>query len=297
MITAKDPTAAAAEAAKAAIEAALEAVGECGSTTFTKTYMNPVADMLKAAFVSALETVIRASQETESKLNARIDQLSKDLNKATSTPTTSFASVLQGKSTEKVQQRHQLVNLVAAENKVRQDRASNVIIVGLPKSSTREDKDSVNEFFAACGLENVAITHVRRIASSKKETVAPSNIVQVVLSSEKEHAAVLQKCNFHQNEHIRGVFAREDRTPAQQAEFNELRAKLKKHNDELAAAALLDLPFRFVAHRRTGEICCINVVKSREQCRYVFASAASALAIHRNRSSATSDAGVAAATA
>ena len=258
--------------------------------TFSEKYSVQVAAMIKEAVMTALSEVKRVSDSQEltiSELRSQIEELNKVQKKA-STLNPSFASVLQGKSAEKVQQRHQLINIVAAETENRQNRASNVIVIGLPKSNTIDDKTNIAEFFNACGLLNIEINHVTRINSSKKnETVSNHNIVTVSLLNEKDRANVLQRCNHHHVEKFKGIFAREDRTPAQQTKFNEQRAKLKKRNDELAAAGILDKPFRNVIHRRTGEICCINVESSNEQRKYVFASASTALSEYRKNYTTT----------
>jgi hypothetical protein len=228
-------------------------------------------------------------KETENRLTAQINELAAEIKKSASTPSTptTFVSVLTGKSVVQVQQRHQLLNAVAAETKDRQVRAANVIVVGLKPSEAMDDKTITEKFLQACGLGDVQVAHVRRLNSSRKSSTATSasptksNIIQVSLSNENDQEEVLKKCDRHQVEEYKGVYAREDRTPAQQTEFNDKRVLLKKRNDQLVQAGLLDKPFRNVIHRRTGEICCINVVKSGEEQRYVFESPASALSEFR----------------
>ncbi len=112
--------------------------------------------------------------------------------------------------------------------------------------------------------------HVRRLKSSINNATNNSNILQVSLSNKDEHANVLKTCSRHNLQQYSKVFVREDRTPSQQQEFNKNRAEMKKKNDELEAAQLLDTPFRNVIHRRTGRLCCINVEKSNEAKKYVF---------------------------
>lgn len=230
-----------------------------------------------------IEVMKNTNKESVRLLNARIDELNRELKSAPSPKKSeSFATILKGKTADEVQQRHRLINIVTAETENRQNRASNVIIVGLPKLDEYDDIIATNKFFNACGIDSAKIGYVSRIKSSKKNNaILNSNIVKVSLINEQSRSEVLQKCSHHNIAEFKGIFCREDRTRSQQEEFNELRSKMKKLNDQLYAAEVLDRPFRNVIHKRTGEICCIDVQKSNEQHKYVFASPANTLAQHR----------------
>jgi hypothetical protein len=261
------------------------------NATLMKSYQNDIALMIKAALLVALAEEKRSSELKEKALKDKIDLLVKQINelkeiKSTATP--SFASLFKDKSDESKQQRQQLSTFIADQNKNIRSRELSVIVVGLNKSSTVDDKKLVEDFFVATGLEDATgIARVNRLKSSKnKAKLSNSNIIQVSLSNLSSRAEILKKCAHHKQEIYKGVYVREDRTPEQQTEFNTTRTRLKKLNDQLAAANILDNPFRNVIHRRTGRICCIDVIESTSNKCYVFSSPARALSDYASRTAA-----------
>jgi hypothetical protein len=172
-------------------------------------------------------------------------------------------------------------------NKGAKERETNVVVIGIAESSEVKDDDLIKQFFTEAGFSETAIKHVRRLKSSKNKVVSNTNVVHVSLINKEERENVLSKCSRHSLAKYAKVFAREDRTPSEQQEFNENRAEMKRRNDELDEAGLLDEPFRNVIHRRTGEVCCINVDKSNESKKYVFESAATELSKFRAASKNT----------
>jgi hypothetical protein len=145
-----------------------------------------------------------------------------------------------------------------------------VVIVGLPLLSTESDFGVATSFFASVGVETAVIRSVHRLSSSKKTNV-PSNSNMLLVTLDTGRHEVLNKCRRH---NLKGkfekAFAREDRTPGEQAEFNTMRAEMKKKNDELNRAGLLDNPCRYVIHKRERRPVCIDIRESGLQKRYVF---------------------------
>jgi uncharacterized coiled-coil protein SlyX len=217
--------------------------------------------------LASKDSIIAKLKSDLTKLDITSTKLSADLMNKTNDPLKTFASVLKKSSKES----HQVINMVAADAKDRNERASNVIVVGLDKSETKNDITLLAEFFNACGASFV-INSVRRLNSKTKSSGPTPNLLKVTFDSEDGKNEVLESCYRHSVDEFKGVFVREDLTPAQQTEFKEQRKTLKALNDELNETGLLDNPFRYVVHRRTKQICCINVEESSNEKRYVFAS-------------------------
>ena len=124
-----------------------------------------------------------------------------------------------------------------------------------------------------------------------------SNIILVSLASKVERDRVLKRCRRHElQDEFKLVFAREDRSPAEQADFNRARKLAGRRNGELRAR--LDNPFRFVVHRGTHKVVLIDVIESGRQRKYVFkeesdlelvSQEASAAATSANRSNRSED--------
>jgi hypothetical protein len=272
------------EIAREAARQATDRVSD--SNTFEKNYKPLVANMIESSILSALEQLSNAANAREMLMSERIKSLENEirtlkLNKTTVGP--SFSAILKGNTPELAKQRNQLIQVVTADNRARKEKESNVIVIGLAPSTTENDKESISRFFEAAGL-SVNVNHVHRIKSSKNNQVSNSNVLRVSLQTPSDKASVIQACTHHNVIEYRGVFAREDRTPAEQTKFNEDRAILKKKNDELSGMGLLDRPFRNVIHRRTGGICCIDVLQSNAQKRYVYASAQAAISAAKQSS-------------
>ena len=110
--------------------------------------------------------------------------------------------------------------MVAANAKDRNERASNVIVFGLEKTDTKDDKTLFTEFFLACGAQTL-IKSVRRLYAKSKNSGPTLNFFKVTCADEEEKKEVLESCYRHSVDEFKGVFVREDLTPAQQTEFNE----------------------------------------------------------------------------
>ena len=258
---------------------------------FKNGYIEGVREMIEAALISALTQMKIISDERENQLLKRIDDLSKKTNDHSNNGgANSIKTVLTSKAPEHREQRHQLQSMFDRHNKDTKERETNVVVIGIAESNEVKDDVLIKQFFTAAGVAEIAIKHVRRLKSSKNQVVSNSNVVQVSLINKEERENVLSKCSRHSLAKYAKVFAREDRTPSEQQEFNKNRAEMKRRNDELEEAGLLDEPFRNVIHRRTGRLCCINVEKSNEAKKYVFESATATLNEYRKRSNPDSTA-------
>ena len=151
------------------------------------------------------------------------------------------------------------------------DRQSNVVIVGLKPSTDKPDLERVELFLRLAQASDVRIKDLRRLKAGKNSIT--SNIILISLASKSERDRVLNHCRHHGlTDEFEHVFAREDRSLREQTEFNEARKKAGRRNDELRADSLLDKPFRFVVHRRTGKVTLIDTLASRAEKRYVLRS-------------------------
>ena len=202
-------------------------------------------------------------------LEKRLDLLEKTNSTPKNQPgVLSFSAALTGKSTQQIKQRNQFINVIAQDNRDRLLRENNVIVSGLPISD--DDKTRVNQLFKAIGLNNITVNKVRRFQPSKNNPDAPG-LLQVSLNP-VDKTSVLKAGYHHKSQDHVGVYIREDRTPAQQSEFNELNEIKKLRNEKLNTCGLLDNPFRNIVHRRSGTVRCIDVHKSAEQSKCVFSS-------------------------
>jgi hypothetical protein len=276
--------------AKAAVGAA--AINNTGGTaTWTSAYKSNVCEVVEHCLITVITELNRLSMERESKLLLKIEELSKKVNGNSGTYSANVVkTMLTSKRPEHREQQQQLCTLIDRQTKDAKDRETNVIISGIEERTDVTDQVQVQQFFTAAGVGGVTPKHVRRLKPSINNTTNNSNILQVSQSNKDEHANVLKTCSRHSLQQYSKVFVREDRTPSQQQEFNKTRTEMKKKNDELEAAQLLDTPFRNVIHRRTGRLCCINVDKSNEAKKYVFESATAALNEYRKRSNPDSTA-------
>jgi hypothetical protein len=167
--------------------------------------------------------------------------------------------------------RNHIVNLAAAEIKTRKKKESNIVIVGLKESTNLSDEELVNEFFDAIEVSKDEILHVRRYKKREKtqnssqqgdqNTTERVGVIQVVLKSAITQHEALRRGNYHNIEGFERVYTREDRTPAEQEAINKLFNEKKRKNEELIKAKL-DKPFRWIIHRLTGSVRCIDVEQS-----------------------------------
>ena len=258
-----------------AIALALTAAASTMNTTFDKQYKASVSLMLKTALVHALGELQTVIDNLKSEVATLKQTQAAAVTASTGTHQLNFAAIVSSEKPEHVQQRHQVINFVAAEQKERAERESNVVVVGLPNSE--DDNAAAAAFFAAIGTQPT-IKSVRRLrgrdqAHGKNTIVNDANkhgLLLVTFASQDEQRKILQRGRHHAAADYDKVFVREDRTAAQQAEFVELTKKMRAKNNELQAANLLDQPFRYIIHRRDREVRCIDAKESATQKRCVW---------------------------
>jgi hypothetical protein len=253
--------------AEAAAQAALQVIAV--SKTFNDTYKSSVGDMLKAAIQSVLTTLL---QKKLAALEQRVAELEKRPPPPAQRVTTDWASLVNSKSAEQVKQRHQLINCIAQDSRDRTIREHNVIIAGLKSATENIDElTTAKDFLNAIGFESSKVHKVRRFRPGKSTPDAPG-LLQVQFKNASDATAALRAGSRHKLAAYTGVYIREDRTPAQQSEFNDLNDQKKKQNDALEANNLLDQPFRYIIHRITSSVRCIHVQNSATQRKCVFTS-------------------------
>jgi hypothetical protein len=183
-------------------------------------------------------------------------------------------------------QRSSLVNIVAKEQRERENKAKNVVIRGikLPDvTNLSTDQvatavtETVNKFVArvtADSAKNVNVREVNRIPQSKlaneTNTSPLSYSAVVVLESEEQQRALLNVARRHNINEFDGVFAHEDRTKAQQMQYREHKTEAREKNAELLREGKLDKPFRYVV--RAGGVRCIDVGQSKESKKSIYCS-------------------------
>lgn len=222
--------------------------------------------MLKTAIHSVLTSLL------EQKINAleqRVAELEKRPQQPTDSSTKSWSQLFNSKSTELVKQRHQLINCVAQDNRERANRENNVIISGLSVDNNGQDDLTVTKkFLTSIGVNPAKVTKVRRFRPSPNSD--SPGLILVPFENAADASEALRKGNRQNSSSFSGVFVREDRTPAQQTQFKELNEQKKMKNASLGDR--LDLPFRYIIHRRSQTVRCIDVVKSAESKKCVFIS-------------------------
>jgi hypothetical protein len=231
--------------------------------TFCKSYKTPVNSMIEAAIHSAMKAMAKLFQDREKLLIDRINEVQVKI----SSKPSSFSEMVGGGRPPR-EQRQVIASQVLSQVKQIEQRALNVVVIGMKESETT-DFDMVNKFFTEAGVEDGSIRNVRRL--KKGNNTITSNLILVSLTTQEARTAVLDKCRHHkQTGEFQHVFAREDRTPAEQYEFNKTREETRRRNTGLQEVGLLNKPFRYIIHRRTGKVDLIDVVESEKERRYVF---------------------------
>lgn len=181
-------------------------------------------------------------------------------------------------------QRSSLLNIVAKEQREKEIKTKNVVIRGLKlPDETNLTKDevataateTVKKFVArvtAGSATEVNVREVHRIHQSKlaKDTnISPlSYSAAVVLESDKQQSALLSVARSHNIDEFKDVFAHEDRTKAQQAQYRDLKSEARAKNAELLIEGKLDKPFRYVV--RAGGVRCIDACQSKENKKSIY---------------------------
>ena len=236
-------------------------------------------DLLKSIVgeVVSLKQEVFELKRVNEILSLELKQYKKSPAPTASTPV-SFAAIIAGQSSESKKEQHELLNLIATENKDRHEREQNIIISGLPESSHTSESDLVKKSFeevSLCSqssnssrLTALKIKNVRRLKTSKNPSNKP-NLVVVSFSSTAERDLAIKSCNRHKAANFTNVFVREDRTPAQQAAFVKQREEIRYLNEELDSLKLLDR-YRNVVHKSRNSIVCIDLEKSAAAKNYVI---------------------------
>ena len=237
--------------------------------------------MIKAAVECVLEAVKEENEQKEKLIFDRIRKLEKQLEEKTkkvkellaikpatqSVSQATFAQILQDKSKESSATRNAIVNLAASEQEDRRQRESNVIITGL-KATESNTQEAVLAYFEEAGLGHIKVRHVKRLRP-KANSKTP-DMFQVVLENQEQRNEALLQVKHRELPNFNGVFMREDRTPAQQAEFSKLNNERFRKNEELKQLELLDKPFRYIIHRWSGTVRCIDEPESSKFRKYIF---------------------------
>ena len=126
----------------------------------------------------------------------------------------------------------------------------------------------MKEYFKAVGLEESTIRHVKKLTKNNK--TRPSNMIQVILETNENKVDLMKRIKHKQIENFESVIVREDRTFAQQAEFSKLNKEKTEKNEALKDLNELNQPFRYVIHRYSGTVRCIDELESIKQKRYIF---------------------------
>jgi len=225
--------------------------------------------MIESAILSALKATAKLNQDREKVLMDKINELQSKINK----PNNFAEAASRGLPKE---HRQAIASQVATQVKQIEQRAYNVVVIGIKESDDASDSDKVKNFFSAADVRAEELNAIRNVRRLKKgNNTITSNLILVSLSNQDARSVILDKCRHHrlEGEHQQ-VFAREDRTPAEQFEFNKTREQARRRNKELEDDGLLDRPFRYIIHRRTGKVDLIDVVESSRLQKYVFKRAA-----------------------
>ena len=170
------------------------------------------------------------------------------------------------------------VNSAVNDVRERERRLKNVVIRGIVDGDTRDhDEEQVRAFLqAVCpNLDTDAVQKVHRLRHAKqnnpstdssKRTPVPS--VLVMLNDTETQRKVLKAARHHNSNKFKGVFAHEDRTPAQQMQYAECAKLARNKNEKLNEQRALDQPFRYVV--RGDRVRCIDTHQSREREQSVY---------------------------
>ena len=254
---------------EAVVAGVTDIIDACGAqNNFKTTNKDNLIDM----FRKSLTIVLTASAEREQQLIDRIKALE---NRPATAPQASkppnMATLFKSNSPEQKEERCLVLNAIARDNENRQSRENNIIISGMKQTST-PDSETVKNFFQSAGAETVQFTNVKRLRSGNKSIVNQPPLLLVSFTNPKDRVLVLKHCSHHKLANYEGVFVREDRTPEQQTEFTKLNEMRKQKNSCLEAQNLLDKPYRYIIHRNSGTVKCINSVESAQQNKCIFVS-------------------------
>ena len=161
----------------------------------------------------------------------------------------------------KVVQNLKTTNMVVNDAKERERRSKNIIIRGIePTNDNNKDEEAVKHFLSEVCEKPVEVKKVQRLFKKKKSEenkTEPTTSILVVLENKDQQEIALSSARHHNHVDFKNVFAHEDRTKAQQLEYNESVKQAKKKNEELERHDLLDKPFRWVV--RGDRIRCSQV--------------------------------------
>lgn len=169
-----------------------------------------------------------------------------------------------------------LIKAVKIDNKLHENKAKNLVIVGVPESDKTNSDEIADDDIAQVELimkslnKNVKIVHTHRQksrspilyktdSSSNTSEIYPANLV-VRLENEITRNDIISSAKNLANTCHKNIFIRPDRTPAEQICFNSLLKERKERNNELEKIGKLNSPFRYVI--RGERVRCVDVTKT-----------------------------------
>lgn len=201
----------------------------------------------------------------------------KNISHAEQQPIT-FASIVTGQSSELKQQRNDFLNLIASDTKDKNEREKNVVIHGLPQSTSINDTESVSQLFKAVDESNLTLRSsslgaikIKTLRRLKPSTSTNPGLILVSFFNNADRDKVIKGCTHHKANNFAKVIIREDRTPSQQAAFTKQRQEIKLLNDELHENKLLE-KYRYIIHKSRKTIVCIDLHRSEATKSYVIVS-------------------------
>lgn len=157
-----------------------------------------------------------------------------------------------------------IVRAIKQNEKMEEDRATKVVMVGISESQTEEEdvQKAVKVIRALNTGKNIIIKSVRRLKKKPSKDQAGTTVpyavplVVEVESKEIRNEIVASAKNLSKLAEYKNTYIRPDRTPAEQTEFINLYKARNNENDNLKKNNKLDNPFRYVI--RGDRIRCID---------------------------------------
>ncbi len=202
-------------------------------------------------------------------LSAKVNALEKRLNDAgthtgashpfVNSPTESVVSnVISSITKSGTIENAALLKSVTTDQRLKETKSKNVVVVGLKESTKSSTKDANDEdtaefkkIMAHIGAPVTVkrVSRFKRNSNSQQRSTAgnpPILIAELANATEADTALRLAKKLGSPSSVFKGVFLRPDRTPAEQAEFSQLMNMRNTLNAQLEARNMLDSKFRFV---------------------------------------------------
>ncbi len=227
-------------AAGRAVKAALAA--STPNATFDRSYKSNVEQMLQAAIASVLNDVKRVLSKKDAQHEREIADLKNQLHlleqrdqtaQPSPQPQPSWSRIINGAQTTRFTEiQNEQLNAQADEIREREKRACNVIIFGIPSTSTDQperttaDKSAVQSICHETLKAKVSISKIRRLPGPERNFTGP---LIVTLGSTTERATLLRAAKQLKDHETYGkVYIHADETIAQQQRSKALRAECKR---------------------------------------------------------------------